>query len=305
MEQKIKTVKLSEDYSKKLIIILSIVIVILMSSVITVASKKTPANNVNATVTQTQTQGNTQSDKDNQVNVQQLSAQEALRHKVTEASTEANSEPAKDKEKTIYLTFDDGPSQYTPEILDILDKYGVKATFFVINTNYNQYMKDIVDRGHTIALHSYSHDYKKIYSSETAYYNDLQAISDVVYKETGVRTDIIRFPGGGSNTISRKASEGIMSKLTKGVQEKGYYYFDWNVSSGDADGNNIAVEKLTEKCKKVPTYTNTIIVLMHDTKMKRTTVDALPTIIENYKEMGYKFSAIDSTTPPVHHKVNN
>ena len=299
MEQKNKTIKLSKDYSQKIIIILSTVIIILMSAVIVVASKKTPANKVNATITQTQTQTQTQ------LNVQQLSAQEALRHKVTETVSSTKGEALKDKEKTIYLTFDDGPSQYTPEILDILDKYGVKATFFVINSNYNQYMKDIVDRGHTIALHSYSHDYEKIYASETAYYNDLQAISDVVYNETGVRTNIMRFPGGGSNTISRKASEGIMSKVTKGVQEKGYFYFDWNVSSGDADGNNVAVDILEKKCKIIPNYTNTIIVLMHDTKKKRTTVDALSTIIENYKEMGYKFSSIDSTTPPVHHKVNN
>lgn len=299
MEQKFKNVKLSEEYSKKIIVILSIVIVILMSAVVVGGAKKTPAKDVNATVTQTQTQ----------LNAQMLSSQEALRHQVTTTAKATESgtvkENEKDKEKTIYLTFDDGPSQYTPEILDILDKYGIKATFFVINTKYNKYMKDIVDRGHTIALHSYSHDYYKIYASETAYYNDLQAISDVVYNETGVRTNIMRFPGGGSNTISRKASEGIMSKVTKGVQEKGYHYFDWNVSSGDADGNNIAVEILTEKCKNVPNYTNTIVVLMHDTKMKRTTVDALPEIIENYKEMGYKFSAIDSTTPPVHHKVNN
>ncbi len=318
MEQKIKTVNLSKDNSKKIIILLSIVIVILLSSVAFVLINKKPVQKTNATLTQTQSSTRTEkyskADKitaaattmATTLNIQQISQQEAMRHQVTTTTAPKTDDgTVKDKEKTIYLTFDDGPSSYTPEILDILDKYNVKATFFVINTNYNKYMKNIVDRGHTIALHSYTHDYKKIYASEDAYYKDLQLISDTVYKETGVRTKIIRFPGGGSNTISRNHCKGIMSKITKGVEEKGYHYFDWNVSSGDADGNNVPVQKLIDQCKKVPKYSNTIVVLMHDTKAKHTTVDALPTIIENYKAMGYKFSAITDKTPPVHHKVNN
>lgn len=298
MEQKFKTVTLNEDNSRKIIIVLSVIIVILMSVIIVIASKKTPSLTVNSNISNTHE--NTQN---NSVKTEESNAQQALRHQITTAP--AKTEPPKDNVKTIYLTFDDGPSPYTLEILDILDKYDVKATFFVINTKYNQYMKNIVERGHTIALHSYSHDYKGIYSSEEAYYKDLQAISDVVFEQTGVRTNIIRFPGGGSNTISRKYCPGIMKKLTKGVQEKGYSYFDWNITSGDADGNNLPTEKLIAQCKKVPKYTNTAVVLMHDTKMKRTTVDALPTIIENYKAMGCKFDSIKSSTPPIHHGVNN
>ncbi len=107
--------------------------------------------------------------------------------------------------KTIYLTFDDGPSARTPEVLQILADNGVKATFFVKNGGkYNHYMQDIVAQGHTIALHTYSHDYASIYSSDEAYLSDLQQISDLVYNETGVRTNIMRFPGGASNTKSRK-----------------------------------------------------------------------------------------------------
>ena len=204
--------------------------------------------------------------------------------------------------KTVYLTFDDGPSQYTPEILDVLDKYGVKATFFVINGRYNSTMKDIVDRGHQIGLHTYSHDYKKIYSSDTAYFNDLQKIHDVVLKETGVDCSIIRFPGGSSNTVSRNYSKGIMSRITKAVGEKGYVYFDWNCSNGDADGAN-TVQKQLNYCSQFPKSASRIIVLMHDTK--KTTLEALPKIIEYYQSCGMTFDILTPFTTPIHHNVLN
>lgn len=204
--------------------------------------------------------------------------------------------------KTVYLTFDDGPSRYTPEILDVLDKYGVKATFFVINGRYNSTMKDIVDRGHQIGLHTYSHDYKKIYSSDTAYFNDLQKIHDVVLKETGVDTKVIRFPGGSSNTVSRNYSKGIMSRITKAVGEKGYVYFDWNCSNGDADGAN-TVQKQLNYCSQFPKSASRIIVLMHDTK--KTTLEALPKIIEYYQSCGMTFDILTPFTTPIHHNVLN
>lgn len=207
--------------------------------------------------------------------------------------------------KTIYLTFDDGPSPRTPEVLRILKQYGVKATFFVINGGkYNKYMKDIVADGHTIALHSYSHDYKKIYSSEAAYFQDLQQISDLVYSETGVRSNIVRFPGGSSNTVSRKYNKGIMRRLTSEVTDKGYSYFDWNVSSGDANGNSIPAATLINNCRKVPSK-QTIVVLMHDAAAKKTTVAALPAIIEYYKAAGCNFGTLSESTPTVHQHVLN
>lgn len=204
--------------------------------------------------------------------------------------------------KTVYLTFDDGPSRYTPEILDVLDKYGVKATFFVINGRYNSTMKDIVNRGHQIGLHTYSHDYKKIYSSDTAYFNDLQKIHDVVLKETGVDASIIRFPGGSSNTVSRNYSKGIMSRITKAVGEKGYVYFDWNCSNGDADGAN-TVQKQLNYCSQFPKSASRVIVLMHDTK--KTTLEALPKIIEYYQSCGMTFDVLTPFTTPIHHNVLN
>lgn len=143
---------------------------------------------------------------------------------------------------TVYLTFDDGPSKNTPEILSLLQKYGIGATFFVINGKYNSYMKDIVNGGSAIALHSYSHKYPKIYSSEKAFLDDLEKIHDLVKTETGVDTKIIRFPGGSSNTISRKYCKGIMTNLVKDTEEAGYIYFDWNCDNGDAGGKNLSAD---------------------------------------------------------------
>lgn len=207
--------------------------------------------------------------------------------------------------KTIYLTFDDGPSARTPEVLQILADNGVKATFFVKNGGkYNRYMQDIVAQGHTIALHTYSHDYASIYSSDEAYLNDLQQISDLVYDQTGVRTKIMRFPGGASNTKSRKYCSGIMTRMTQKVTEMGYQYYDWNLSSGDASGGTVPASTIINNCRKVP-RNNTVIVLMHDAGDKRTTVEALPEVIAYYKAAGCNFAAIDANTPPIHQKVAN
>ncbi len=210
--------------------------------------------------------------------------------------------PIPAKGKTVYLTFDDGPCSLTPQILDILDTYNVKATFFVVNGKYNSVMKDIVDRGHKIGLHCYRHNYKAIYSSDEAYFNDLQKISDVVEKETGVKADIIRFPGGGSNTISKKYADGIMTRLTKSVVEKGYAYFDWNCYNGDADGVT-SVNKQVENCSKFPKNAKNIVVLMHDNK--EATLKSLPMIIEFYKSCGMTFGVLDKDMEYTNHPVYN
>lgn len=210
--------------------------------------------------------------------------------------------------KTIYLTFDDGPSPRTPEVLKILRDNGVKATFFVTarSKNSSHYMKDIVADGHTIALHTYSHDYAKVYASEEAYFADLQQISDLVYSETGVRTNIIRFPGGSSNTVSKKHCLGIMTNLTRQVVDKGYVYFDWNLDSSDADKGGSSAQKIINTCRKnMPKKSDAVIVLMHDSVEKRTTVEALPEVIAYYKAAGCKFATITESTPPAHQRVAN
>ncbi len=210
--------------------------------------------------------------------------------------------PVSAKGTTVYLTFDDGPSPYTSEILDILDQYGVKATFFVVNGKYNSVMKDIVNRGHKIGLHCYRHVYSEIYASDEAYFADLQKISDVVKKETGVTADIMRFPGGGSNTVSKKYSKGIMTRLTKEVVEKGYAYFDWNCSNGDADGANTVAKQL-EFCSQFPKGAKNVVVLMHDSK--EITKESLPKIIEYFKSCEMTFGVLEKDTSFTNHPVYN
>lgn len=207
--------------------------------------------------------------------------------------------------KVVYLTFDDGPSENTMKILSILKKYNAKATFFVTANGKTEYMKNIVDAGHRIALHSYTHKYELIYSSVDAYFNDLNKLHDLVLEKTGVDSRLIRFPGGASNTISANYCKGIMSKLTKMVEEQGYKYFDWNVSSGDADGNGIAPSKLIRNVKRESKGVDRCVVLMHDTLAKSTTVSALDSICSYYKQQGYEFSSLSTNSLPCHQAVNN
>ena len=209
------------------------------------------------------------------------------------------------EKKIVYLTFDDGPSENTEKILDILKKYGAKGTFFVTGNNkeYNDSLKRVVAEGSVVALHTYTHDYAKVYASEEAYFNDLQQIYDMVKDVTGVESKVIRFPGGSSNTVSRKYCPGLMTTLTKAVQEKGFQYFDWNCDSTDASGNHVAVDKLVANATS--SSAQHINILMHDTAAKDTTVEALPKIIEHYKSQGYSFEALTVDSYPVHHSVNN
>lgn len=208
-------------------------------------------------------------------------------------------------EKVVYLTFDDGPSANTAKILDILDRYNAKATFFVTGRgqNYNYLIKDAHSRGHTIGLHTYSHDYATVYGSTTAYFNDLDQVGKMVEGLIGYTPKYIRFPGGASNTVSRKYTPGIMSTLTQEVINRGYQYYDWNAGTGDASGNNIPVASLISQ--GTSSGANNIMILAHDTQAKSTTVEALPTIIEHYQKLGYRFAGIDDNTFAPHQKVNN
>ena len=207
--------------------------------------------------------------------------------------------------KVVYLTFDDGPSAHTDKILEILNEYNAKATFFVTGNNqkHNDVLKRIVDQGSVVALHTYTHNYAEVYASEEAYFKDLQKISDMVKEATGVESKLIRFPGGSSNTVSKQYCPGLMTKLTKAVQEKGYQYFDWNCDSTVASGNNVPVKTLVENATS--SSARHINILMHDTDAKGTTVEALPDIIKHYRSQGYAFEALTVDSYPAHHSVNN
>ena len=206
-------------------------------------------------------------------------------------------------EKVVYLTLDDGPSKNTQAVLDILDKYNAKATFFVTGAmpEYKDMIKKAYDKGHTIGMHTYSHDYAKVYASIDAYFQDLDQIGQLVKEEIGYVPCFIRFPGGSSNTISASYTKGIMTTLTQEVQARGYQYYDWNGSSGD--GAVRTTEQLVEQATSF--HDNNIILLSHDSETKDTTVEALPKIIEYYQSQGYVFKALDLNSYVAHHGVNN
>lgn len=210
---------------------------------------------------------------------------------------------ADDNEKVVYLTFDDGPSKNTQKVLDILDEYNAKATFFITGQQpeYLSMIKTAYDAGHTIGLHSYIHDYEKVYASVDAYFEDLEKIGEIAKEQIGFVPCYIRFPGGASNTVSRKYTKGIMSKLTEMVQEKGYQYYDWNVSSGD--GSKATKEEIIKQ-SETDEY-NHIMILFHDAATKDTTVEALPEILKYYQDHGYEFRAIDRDSLIFHHQTNN
>lgn len=203
---------------------------------------------------------------------------------------------------TIYLTFDDGPKRGTTDaILDILKEENIKATFFVTASGPDDLIKRQKEEGHSIGLHTASHNYALVYASSDSYFNDLQAVHDRVYNLTGIDSRIIRFPGGSSNTISRKYNSGIMSYLSQEVLKRGYQYYDWNISSGDAEGLNS--QQIYQRVTTSLSKEKVNMILMHD--VKATTRDALKGIIQYAKENGYHFESINLHTEMVRQRINN
>lgn len=210
----------------------------------------------------------------------------------------------------IYLTFDDGPtgSGSTSKILDILKNEGISATFFVTGNGPDSLIKRAHDEGHTIALHTYTHEFSKIYSSLDNYYNDLEKVQNRVFNLTGEKSFIVRFPGGTSNTVSKKYKKGIMTEILDGTKIQGYKVFDWNVDSNDAGA--CAKSSVTDKKTCVYNYvtrnlskSRTNIVLMHD--IKSYTASALQDIINYGKANGYIFEKITSDMSSYTFKPNN
>ena len=229
---------------------------------------------------------------------------EAATEKETEAATEATTENLEDQPVggVIYLTFDDGPGPETPRLLEILDKYDAKATFFVVNTGFASTITEIAEHGHTLAMHTATHDFEKVYASEEAYFNDLHTIEAVVEKYSGEKPTLIRFPGGSSNTVSRTYSEGIMTRLTQMVEEQGYTYFDWNVDSNDA-GTARTPEEVYFNVIRGCAKRESSVVLMHD--IHSYTIDAVEDILIWGTNHDYTFQALTPDSPTSHHCINN
>lgn len=208
-----------------------------------------------------------------------------------------NGYDAKPDQKTVYLTFDDGPSANTDKILEILNRYGVHATWFVVGTSSHlDSIEKIWDDGNQVGLHSQTHDYSTDYATDTSYEQGLETLAGEVEQRLGFKPTVIRFPGGSKNSYDGKVADGSINAVTAA----GLHYFDWNVENGDATGNNLPVSKLVANVEKEAAGDNSCCVLMHDLESKSTTVEALPQIIQYFIDQGYTFDVLTASSCGYH-----
>lgn len=201
-------------------------------------------------------------------------------------------------EKTMYLTFDDGPSCQTERILDILADREVKATFFVIgreDEKNQERLRQIAEQGHTIGMHSYSHDYEKIYDSVEAFLDDFYKGFCQIRDVTGVTPTVFRFPGGTINAYNRGMYKQLMAEMLR----RGFVPFDWNLSAGDAAKTKVSAQTIVNNVVGHASDKIRGVVLMHDAAARGSTVDALGPMIDELREMGYRFEALTPHTKPV------
>lgn len=202
--------------------------------------------------------------------------------------------------KRCYLTFDDGPSPNTDRILEVLDRYGVKATFFVVGYEARtaagqERMRRIVAEGHALAMHSWSHDYKKVYASVEGFLEDFYRLYQYIHEVTGEYPALFRFPGGSINGYDRGVYQEIIAEMTR----RGFVYFDWNASAQDATVYPRPAWDISADCLK-GIGRELVVVLAHDSGARGTTVDALPAVIEGYRNAGYTLEALHPGVEPVH-----
>lgn len=209
-----------------------------------------------------------------------------------------------DNEKVVYLTFDDGPCDTTKDLLALLAQYNAKATFFDCCQTANQQkyvdvIKDCVDQGHTVAVHTYSHKMQEVYASPEAYYKDFEKMYTLIKEISGKEpANFFRFPGGSKNGYNEKIRNEVIDEMVG----RGFIYYDWDCDSGDAAGNHVPADVI---------YQNTMgaihkgcnIVLMHNTFGKETTIEALKRILPEAIAEGYEFRALDGTLDPTHYYI--
>lgn len=222
-----------------------------------------------------------------------IASQEKIFRQPSMAVQSENTKP----KKTAYLTFDDGPSEITEEILDILKKEDIRATFFLIGKQITEdtepILKRMAEEGHLIGVHTYSHKSDEIYSSAKAYVEDAQKTADRIEEVTNIKPVFYRFPWGSVNCYL----SGICDEIIKQMEKKGYTYFDWNVSAEDSVGKPTKASILKNIRKDYAKY-NEPVLLMHDSSINKVTAQALPEIIKELKEQGYTFDTIDHREKP-------
>lgn len=315
------------NYRRVLIAIIAVIIALLLIIFFVVSKRNNNIGNRATEITQEeiikigidtqkneiQNQTQTQSEKKEEQKKQETKTQEIItenktdNQEQTQVQNEENENKSETSAGTIYLTFDDGPtSDSTPAILDILKKRNIKATFFVLHYNDQnaQYIKREHQEGHTVALHGYTHTYSEVYQSADTCLENFRKIGEQVYNTIGVNSKIIRFPGGSSNTVSKKYCQGVMTEVTQRAIKEGYRYFDWNVDSDDA-GKAKTSERIYNNVTNGVKPNRDNVVLMHDFSGNHKTIDALEDIITWGLEQGYEFKKITRETPMVTHSVNN
>lgn len=209
-----------------------------------------------------------------------------------------------DSESTItkkaYLTFDDGPSEYTNDILNTLKEYNIKATFFVnapSASSPEDIYKTMVNDGHVLGNHTFSHNYKLIYKNENSFFTDFDKMSNYVYEKTGYTMQLLRFPGGSNNLVSNKyGGKDVMKKIIASAQSKGYIYYDWNVSAG---GSDLPAKTIQNNIQQQSKNKDTVIILLHDHDKRKQTLLALPGIIEGLEKQGFMFYPLDNNVEPI------
>ena len=210
--------------------------------------------------------------------------------------------------KIVFLTFDDGPGDYTEELLDILKAHGAKATFFVTGMyqSYSPLIAREYEEGHTVAVHTYTHNYSKIYASQAAYWEDFEAMNDIIEQYTGQRANIFRFPGGSSNTVSN-FNPGVMTRLSQDAEDRGLQYFDWNVDSNDAGGTTTSdgiYENITRDVANLDAQGyDVMVILCHDTHDY--TVHAMDRVLTWFEENGYTLLPLQKGITSCHHGIAN
>ena len=221
----------------------------------------------------------------------------------TLSSAPAVSQPPAPPEKWVCLTFDDGPSKTTPAVLEALNHAGVKATFFVVATDYNEkYLPLLTEAsaaGHQIAFHSASHEYSDIYRGSDAYWQDIALLKERIAPYVDAESiRYLRFPGGSTNTVSRRyGGKGLMLQLKTEVEQRGWQWVDWNVCAEDAVGGKPSASTIFRNVVRETGEQTQCIVLMHDSSSTRTTAEALPDIIAWYKDNGFAFCTVEQVVP--------
>lgn len=230
-----------------------------------------------------------------------ISDSDAAAGSVAQEDGQAGNMPVEtEQSRKVYLTFDDGPSENTSKILDILKERNIKATFFVVGFDdeaSRELYQRIVAEGHTLGMHSYSHKYDMIYQSLDAFKEDMSHLQAYLEEVTGVTPTIMRFPGGSSNQVSNVD----MKELIHYVKGEGLTYFDWNIESGDATSQAYTSDELVQNVMAEVVKYDTSVVLMHDTSAKAATVEALVPMIDQLQEIGAELLPIDETTKLIQH----